>query len=109
MLKKGVWLGVDTFGHPEAPPIVKEDTKIQTVKKLVDAGFGHKICLGHDWMIWAGVLPAAGRAAMKKANPDNYCHIYRKVLPRLQELGLTKEQTDALVNDNPRRYLENKP
>ncbi len=46
---------------------------------------------------------------MRNQNPDNYCFIQRKVVPRLHALGVTKEQTDKILYDNPRRFFENRP
>ena len=70
----------------------------------------HKLCLGHDWSMFMGTFSSFDRFKERwsSSNPDNYCHIQRKLLPRLHEIGVTKEQTDKILVENPRRFFENR-
>jgi phosphotriesterase-related protein len=36
----------------------------------------------------------------------NFLHISKDVLPALRELGVTEDQIDVLLVDNPRRWFE---
>jgi phosphotriesterase-related protein len=39
--------------------------------------------------------------------PDwNYLYVHRSVLPALREQGVTDEQIDQMLVENPRRWLE---
>ena len=110
-LRKGVWLSMDTLrgtparpgteGHP-ANPDWEEKTVI--IKKLMDAGFTHRLMLGHDWSAWnwGGV----GNAERHQANPDGWLFTTRKILPRLKKLGATDKDIHTLMVDNPRRFLD---
>ena len=112
MLRKGVWLGLDRTVRPGSssrPNRPGWEERTRTIQRLIEAGFGHKICLGHDWMTYAGIMSEQDFAKRRAANPDGYCFIQKAVLPKLHELGVTKEQTDRIMFDNPRRFFENRP
>ena len=60
LLKKGVWLGLDRFrlsmSRPERP---NWEERAETTRKLIDAGFEHKIMLSHDWTVTSPFLSIA--------------------------------------------------
>lgn len=109
MLQKGVWLGLDRTGPLSAPDSLRPDWegRTMTIKRLIDVGWGHRIMLSHDWMVFLGLLPVKIAKGMRRANPDGYTFILSKVVPMLHELGVSKEQTDAILYENPRRFFEN--
>ncbi|MCH7745987.1 MAG: hypothetical protein IIC84_07945, partial [Chloroflexi bacterium] len=80
--------------------------RTNTAKKLIDAGFGHRIMLGHDWSVTLSIASQQIQEDRQKHNPDGYLFITRKVLPRLRELGATEEQINQIMVDNPRRFFE---
>jgi len=61
--------------------------------------------VSHDsvWC-WQGqpFPPAAEEAMSKTWNPS---HFSLRIVPRLKDLGITDEQIDALLIDNPRRFF----
>merc|ERR1712125_110304 len=89
----------------EGSPDWQERT--QTIKNLIDAGYGNRIMLSHDWMVYLGFIPAKAAKKLRATNPDGYTFILRNVVPRLHELGVSKQQTDSILYDNPRRFFEN--
>ena len=104
LLEDGVWLGMDR--HPAwAEHVPSWEVRTQTVKSLIDAGWGHRIMLGHDWDSSVGVFSQQARAARDAANPDNYLFITRRVLPHLKALGATDTDVAKLMVDNPRRFF----
>mmetsp|Transcript_112191 Transcript_112191/g.312251 ORF Transcript_112191/g.312251 Transcript_112191/m.312251 type:complete len:403 (-) Transcript_112191:130-1338(-) len=109
MLRKGVWLGLDRTGPGSEPGSSRPDWegRTLTIKQLIDAGWGHRIMLSHDWMVYLGFVPAKVAKRMRAGNPDGYTFIMRKVIPRLHELGVSTKQTDAILYDNPRRFFGN--
>ena len=38
-------------------------------------------------------------------NPDNFCFIVRRVLPRLRELGVSEQQIEDMTVNGPRRLF----
>ena len=105
LLEEGVWLGMDR--HPVGPPGSPGwKTRASTVKALIDAGWGHRVVLGHDWDSTIGLRGPEQQAERETVNPDAYLFITRNVLPRLKELGATDEDIHTLTVDNPRRMYE---
>ena len=62
------------------------------------------------WMVPGSVLrphgqpfpPAVEAAMAKEWNPS---HFSLRIVPKLKDLGVTDEQIDALLVDNPRRFF----
>ena len=106
MLEKGVWLGLDRTpgGRSSGTPQWEERTDI--ARKLIDAGFGHRIMLGHDWSVTGGLSTPEAQDERRRHNPDGYLFITRNVLPRLLEQGVSQDDVDRLMVDNPRRFFE---
>lgn len=104
LLEKGAWLGLDYFRlsiqEPEEP---NWEERAETTKKLIDAGFGHKILLSHDWSITA---PAFVTEEVPGGNPDGYLFISRTVLPKLRRMGVIEDTINQIMVENPRRFFE---
>ena len=106
LLQRGVWLGLDhmsAYGHREGTP--NAQTRIETVWKLIEAGYERRILLSHDSWISVGVFTTEQMADKQSGNPDGYSFISLRVLPKLRELGATDEQIETITVDNPRRFL----
>ena len=106
LLEKGVWIGLDRYPGGRTPATPDWEGRTDTVKKLIDAGFGHRIMLGHDWSVTLSIASRQIQDDRQNYNPDGYLFITRKVLPRLRELGATEEQINQIMVDNPRRFFE---
>lgn len=104
LLEKGVWLGLDSFrlSMSSSEELTWEE-RAATTQKLIDAGFGHKIMLSHDWSITAPTFVMPG---IPRGNPDGYLFISRKVLPRLREMGISEDTVNQIMVENPRRFFE---
>ncbi|NQW18923.1 MAG: phosphotriesterase-related protein [Chloroflexi bacterium] len=102
LLDKGVWLGLDRY--PGQGVLWQERTEV--LHRLIEAGYGSRLMLSHDWSVAATMIPKERVEERARTNPDNYLFITRNVLPMLLELGTTQAQIDALMIDNPRRFFE---
>jgi phosphotriesterase-related protein len=109
LLEKGVWIGLDRYPGTPSPENPDWEQRTETVKKLIDAGFGHRIMLSHDWSVTLSIATREAQERRRQYNPDSYLFIQRKVLPRLRELGASEEAIDRIMVDNPRRFFEGKP
>ena len=67
---------------------------------MVDLGFASQITLSHDYGGARPALPEAA-AARPSHNPDGYCFIIRKVLPRLRELGVSEGRHHRYDRERP--------
>jgi phosphotriesterase-related protein len=103
ILRKGCFVGMDRYPGGRIGGLNWEQ-RTQVLKKLVDLGFASQLTLSHDFGGWRPALPE--QVDMRKAyNPDGYCFIIRKVLPRLRELGVSEESIHKMTVDAPRRFL----
>ena len=103
ILRKGCFLGMDRYPGSRTGGLNWEE-RTQIVKQLVDLGFAGQLALSHDFGGWRPALPE--QIEMRKAyNPDGYCFIIRKVLPRLRELGVSEEAIHTMTVDVPRQFL----
>ena len=109
LLKKGVWIGLDRYPGGAMPGTPDWRGRTDTAKKLIDAGFGHRIMLGHDWSVTLTIASKQAQEARRTYNPDSYLFIIRNVLPRLKELGASQADIDKIMVDNPRRFFEGLP
>jgi phosphotriesterase-related protein len=98
----GSYLGFDRFGLDMIQP---DDERAASLARLISAGAGDRLVVSHDsvWC-WRGQpFPPAVEAAMAKQwNPS---HFSLRIVPKLKNLGVTDEQIDALLIDNPRRFF----
>jgi len=106
LLEKGVWLGLDRYPGGRVPGTPNWEQRTEIVKRLMDAGWGHRIMLSHDHSIPGGQPTPELREQRRRYNPDGYLFITRQVLPRLSELGASDEDIHQIMVDNPRRFFE---
>jgi phosphotriesterase-related protein len=96
----GYLLGMDRFG---VDAYLSFEERVGMVAELIRRGYGDRMALAHDascYFDW--VEPQFLEAA-----PNwHFLHITTDVLPRLRELGVTEQQIDTLLVDNPRRWFE---
>lgn len=98
---RGSYLGMDRFGIDGYLPT---SARTAVVAKLCKQGYADRMVLSHDascYIDWiAGEVPLG-------ALPDwHYLHISHDVLPALIENGVTDEQIDTMLVENPKRFLE---
>ena len=106
LLEQGVWIGLDRY--PGRPEVLDWEARTQTAYKLIQAGWAHRIMLGHDWSVALLIANREARRERDIANPDGYLFITRRVLPRLAELGASQDDIHKIMTDNPRRFFEGK-
>ncbi len=104
LLEKGVWIGLDRY--PGRPEVLDWEARTQTAYRLIEAGYAHRIMLGHDWSVALLIALREARKARDETNPDGYLFITRRVLPRLSELGASDDDIYKVMIDNPRRFFE---
>ena len=106
LLEQGVWIGLDRY--PGRPEVLDWEARTQTAYKLIQAGWAHRIMLGHDWSVALLIAHREARRERDITNPDGYLFITRRVLPRLAQLGATQDDIHKIMTDNPRRFFEGK-
>ena len=98
LLEKGVWLGIDRLPGRVLPETPRWPQRAETVKKLFDAGWARRVMISHDWPMTS----EAGR----EYNPDGLRFIPDRFIPRLLELGVSRDAVRLMTVDNARRFFE---
>ena len=80
----------DTMGTARTSQVV------EVIPKLIEAGYGDRILLSQDVCI---------KVHLKRYGGNGYAFIFERVLPVLRNRGVTEEQINKLMVDNPRRIL----
>lgn len=103
LARGGSYLGFDRFGIDLLFP---DETRIASLVKVLRAGAGDRVVVSHDsvWC-WKGQPFPPG---MLEQLPDAFdpTHFQNKIIPRLREEGVSDEEIERLVTDNPRRFFE---
>jgi phosphotriesterase-related protein len=98
----GSYLGFDRFGLDVLHP---DSERVRSLARLIDGGAGDRLVVSHDsvWC-WKGqpFPPEVLAPVMETWNPT---HFSRKIVPRLRDEGVSEEQIERLLVDNPRRFF----
>ena len=95
----GASLGCDRFNIEHFNP---DEDRIQTLVALVEAGYTDRIHLGHDAATFHDFM--VGNPLFANELP-NYLHLSTRILPRLFAAGITQQQIDEMLVENPRRFF----
>jgi phosphotriesterase-related protein len=107
---RGAYVGFDRFG---VESLNSDDNRVDSVCKMVEAGYTRSVCLSHDAICasWLGrpvfggrmvVTPEMIAAAMPNWEPT---HLFKRIIPRLKDRGVTDADVTTMLVDNPRRYF----
>ncbi len=94
----GVNLGIDAIGYGEADGFhdFHDEDRAALAKKLIDWGYLEQITISQDLM---------RTYHLKSHGGHGYGYLLEKFVPMLHQLGVTAEQIQVLLVDNPRRIL----
>jgi phosphotriesterase-related protein len=100
MLDTGAFLGFDRFGlellHPDR-------ARIAALTGLLGLGFERQLVLSHDTVwCWRGRAPQTPPGLLDDWQPT---HLFRHIIPRLRDAGVSQAKIDTMLIENPRRYF----
>ena len=99
LIASGSYLGMDRFGLA-AVPFAK---RVEIVAEMCRRGYADRMVLSHDWSCFMDIVDQADRRRM---NPHwGWTHISEEVLPALLERGVSQQQIDQMLIENPRRIF----
>jgi phosphotriesterase-related protein len=95
----GAWLGCDRFNIEHFNP---DADRVRTLAALVAEGYADRVHLGHDAATFHDFM--LGNPLFADEHPD-YLHISTTILPALRDAGVTEEQLEQMLVENPRRFF----
>ena len=105
ILNGGSYMGFDRFGLEFLQP---DEVRIASMLKLVKEGYARQLVVSHDsvWC-WRGQpVPNPDdpgiQAMLEVWRPS---HFFARIVPRLKDAGVTDEQIQLFVTENPRRLF----
>jgi phosphotriesterase-related protein len=108
LAERGAFVGFDRFG---ISILIPDEVRVKNVVALARAGHTRRIMMSHDSIVcWRGrPVPFANSyddvlAMLPQWRPT---FIFEHVVPQLREAGLTSEDIDTILVDNPRRLFAN--
>ncbi|MEA2408548.1 MAG: phosphotriesterase-related protein [Thermoleophilaceae bacterium] len=104
LLDTGCWIGMDRYGLDIFLPTEKRQA---TVLALLEKGHADRMFLSQDWcstLDW--FTPEAAEQMQATAAPNwSMTYLFEQVIPELKERGMTGEQLDQMMVENPKRWL----
>lgn len=98
----GSYLGFDRFG---LDMVIPDTTRVASLARVIGAGAGDRVVVSHDTVwCWLGSFLPPERLPDMGINTDPL-HFTNVVIPMLREAGITQDQIDSLLIENPRRYF----
>ena len=89
-------LGIGDDGGQRWQPLV------DAIHDIFDQGCGDRLCLGLDW---AFVSESGPFGPCNFVPPPPFLHMFTHTLPAFRERGLTAEQEQMIMRENPQRML----
>jgi phosphotriesterase-related protein len=89
MARRGIWIEYDAIGNEE-----RDDFFINLIRRVLDAGLGHRLLLSHDRGWYDPALPGGG-------TPQPYTYLCQQFLPKLRASGVDEATIHQLTHTNP--------
>jgi phosphotriesterase-related protein len=105
LLDRGVWIGLDRFGLDVFLPMEK---RVPTAAALLERGYADRMFLSQDYCATLDWYPVELMLQMQEAGLArgwSMTLLFEEVIPALRERGMTDEQLEVMLVDNPRRWL----
>ena len=100
LAKRGAYIVYDQFGMElmtyEGSFLPSDEMRIRTVQEQIRRGHLRNILLSHD---------VAFKICLTRWGGFGYAHILENIVPRLRQKGISQEQIDTILIENPRRFL----
>jgi len=101
LIGNGSYIGMDRFGIDTILPF---EARVRTVAEMCERGHAGKMVLSHDAACYNDWLP---EPELPKMLPRwHYLHIHNDVIPALKAQGVTDQQIETMLVENPRKIFE---
>jgi phosphotriesterase-related protein len=106
LLDKGVYIGLDRYGLPMFLPT---DNRNRTTLELLNRGYVERMFLGCDFVVALDWFPAEAEEQIVAGGlvEEDWSMplLFERIVPALRDGGMTDEQLDTMLVDNPARWL----
>ena len=104
LLETGCWIGMDRYGLDIFLPTGQRN---ETVLTLLERGYADRMFLSQDYCSTIDWFAPEVQAYLKANEvPDwSMTFLFERVIPELKERGMTEEQLDQMMVQNPKRWL----
>jgi phosphotriesterase-related protein len=105
VLDKGVYIGMDRYGLEIFLPIEKRNA---TVTALLERGHADRMFLSQDYcatLDWYPVEVEQQLLAAGAAKDWSMTLVFDQVIPALRDAGMTDDQLETMMVENPKRWL----
>ena len=104
--KQGVYVSWDRMGLQGLVGCPMDEERYPVMIELIKKGYGDRLMISHDFIItWLGRplnLPETALPLVANWHPS---HLFKNIIPALKKGGVTDEQIDIILKDNPRRIF----
>ncbi len=105
-LEKGVYIAFDRFGLQGLVGTPLDHMRETVLVGLIGMGYGKKLLLSHDTVnCWLGRPPVIPEAALPAVACWHPTHIFENVIPTLLQAGVSEEQIQTIMVDNPQNVF----
>jgi phosphotriesterase-related protein len=104
LLDTGCWIGMDRYGLDIFLPT---EQRQKTVLALLEKGHADRMFLSQDYCSTIDWFPPEVEEQLAATMVPNWSmtFLFEQVIPELKERGMTDEQLDQMMVENPRRWL----
>lgn len=105
-LEQGVYVGFDRFGIQGFVGAPMDSARVAVLIGLIGSGYTNQLMMSHDTVnIWLGKQPSFPEELLHLVSNWNVSHIFENIIPALKEGGVTDEQVEKILVDNPRNIF----
>ncbi|MGH2715472.1 MAG: phosphotriesterase, partial [Thermoleophilaceae bacterium] len=104
LLDTGCWIGMDRYGLDIFLPT---EQRQKTVLTLLEKGHADRMFLSQDYCTTIDWFPLEVQDYLKANEVPKWSmtFLFEEVIPELKERGMTNEQLDRMMVENPKRWL----
>jgi phosphotriesterase-related protein len=104
LLDTGCWIGMDRYGLDIFLPT---DRRNETVLALLESGRADRMFLSQDYCSTIDWFPLEVQAHLKANEVPNWSmtFLFDEVIPELRKRGMTDDQLNQMMVENPKRWL----
>jgi phosphotriesterase-related protein len=104
LLERGCWIGLDRYGLDIFLPTDKRNA---TTLALLERGYADRMFLSQDYCSTLDWFPPEVEEQLKETAAKDWSmtFLFEDVIPYLKDNGMTDEQLDQMMVENPKRWL----